>query len=521
MPIDPSIALGVRPPAEQPNMLGQYAQVMALRAAQQEMEGNEGVRNALAGGVKDPYQLMQYGKQGRATAESILKIQKDDRETKKLDTEILKSTFDNSRYALGMVNDPEGLKNFSLSQIYDPVMGPLLKARGITPESIVANLDKEIATNGFANTLKKSAMGLEKFYQDQTSIENNKRTVGASYYSTNQTAQTAANRLSFEKQKSDVIQGNNEFLRKDPYGNVYPIGQYGAQVGPNATPAALPPAASSNLLATQANAQPTAPVNLLGTTPVSQLGAPTVANAAAIQAQQNVPRPPAKNIQLTEIANPNNPMETLRVNANTYGGKGVDDPGYIGVVKTGNLNPAQQQKLKTEMSKDYKSGVNVIEQTNDLLKSIDMVKDSDLNAITGQISSRTPSFSDSAQKAETRLANLKGKVTALGKASAALTGSIGPIATQEWKILGDQIAAIDPALGAKAMLEQIDLVESRAKGIAARTRDLYQRQYGEHFELNPEMKEIPDISYQQGGYKNKTATSTPPTNVGTTSVSNW
>jgi hypothetical protein len=48
-------------------MLGQYAQVMAIRAAQQEMEGSEGVKSAIAGGMDptDP-RMLQYGPRGVA-----------------------------------------------------------------------------------------------------------------------------------------------------------------------------------------------------------------------------------------------------------------------------------------------------------------------------------------------------------------------------------------------------------------------------------------------------------------------
>jgi hypothetical protein len=81
MAINPNIALGIQQP-QQVNMLGQYAQVMAIRAAQQEMEGNEGVRSALSRGVpEDPTQLLQYGKQGRATYESLLKGRKEQVDT--------------------------------------------------------------------------------------------------------------------------------------------------------------------------------------------------------------------------------------------------------------------------------------------------------------------------------------------------------------------------------------------------------------------------------------------------------
>lgn len=73
MPIDPSIALGVRP-VEQPNVLGQMAQVMAMRQAQQEYENEGGLRNALTGGLpEDPSSLLKYGKSGRAVYESAIK----------------------------------------------------------------------------------------------------------------------------------------------------------------------------------------------------------------------------------------------------------------------------------------------------------------------------------------------------------------------------------------------------------------------------------------------------------------
>ena len=64
MPINPNIALGVQP-IQQPNMLAQYGQMMALKAAQQETEGYEGVKSALSGGMSatDP-RILQYGKRG-------------------------------------------------------------------------------------------------------------------------------------------------------------------------------------------------------------------------------------------------------------------------------------------------------------------------------------------------------------------------------------------------------------------------------------------------------------------------
>jgi hypothetical protein len=81
MPINPNIALGGQP-VQQPNVLGQMGQMMALKAAAQEIEGGEGVRGLLKEGApEDPTALLQYGKQGRATYESLLRGRKEQLES--------------------------------------------------------------------------------------------------------------------------------------------------------------------------------------------------------------------------------------------------------------------------------------------------------------------------------------------------------------------------------------------------------------------------------------------------------
>ena len=100
MPINPNIALGLQP-IQQPNMLGQVGQSMALKAAQQETEGYEGVKSALSGGMSatDP-RILQYGKRGieafRAAGEGRVK----QIEVAKKQNEVLGSIFG------GVLQDP-------------------------------------------------------------------------------------------------------------------------------------------------------------------------------------------------------------------------------------------------------------------------------------------------------------------------------------------------------------------------------------------------------------------------------
>jgi hypothetical protein len=157
------------------------------------------------------------------------------------------------------------------------------------------------------------------------------------------------------------------------------------------------------------------------------------------------------------------------------------------------LTPAQEAARRDKVGKEYKGASAALQTTQDVLDSLTSVKESPgLPRITG-LQSYIPSMPDSpAAVADVRLQNLRGKVTALGKAQAAATGAIGSIANQEWKILSDQIAAIDPSKGQKALLEQIDLIEQQAKGAMERIRDGYERTYGEDFARFPQFQNIPE-----------------------------
>jgi hypothetical protein len=157
------------------------------------------------------------------------------------------------------------------------------------------------------------------------------------------------------------------------------------------------------------------------------------------------------------------------------------------------LTEPQAIKLREAVAKDYKSATTTLSQMDDLLDSIQAVKTAPgLSAATGYTGKYLLSFPEGkAAQAETRLANLRGKVTALGKATAAMSGAIGSIANQEWKILADQIAALDEVKGKGPLLEQIDLVEQQARGAIDRIRDTYEKTRSEDFERFPQFRELP------------------------------
>jgi hypothetical protein len=156
------------------------------------------------------------------------------------------------------------------------------------------------------------------------------------------------------------------------------------------------------------------------------------------------------------------------------------------------LTPVQEAARRDKLGKEFKSATAALQTTQEVLDSISFVRaEPGLSRATG-FTGMLPSIPEgAAAAAETRLANLKGKITALGKAAAAASGAIGSIANQEWKILSDQIAAIDPVKGTGPLLKQLELVEAQAQGAMARIRDAYQRQFGEDFARFPQFSDLP------------------------------
>lgn len=169
MPIDPNIALGVKP-IEQTNMLGQLGQVMALRQAQQEMEGSAGVNELSRRGEKDPYAYIQYGKQGRETAASITKIQKE-----KLESDDKRNVMLGGLAGPVMENPTPATFKFALDRAENyGLMTPsqkqeVLAQYGGSPESI----------KGYVSQIYKGSITAQAQQANATSIANNQRTVGA------------------------------------------------------------------------------------------------------------------------------------------------------------------------------------------------------------------------------------------------------------------------------------------------------------------------------------------------------
>ncbi|CAB5222579.1 hypothetical protein UFOVP374_18 [uncultured Caudovirales phage] len=164
--------------------------------------------------------------------------------------------------------------------------------------------------------------------------------------------------------------------------------------------------------------------------------------------------------------------------------------------------PVQEVKFRKDLATDYTMVTATAQATQDLIDSITDVKNSPGLAGATGISGMVYSFPGSqAAAAQTNLANLKGKVTLLGKALASVEGKIGPMAVQEWTIVREMVAALDTAVskGEKITLDEIDKIEFAAKNVAKRVQDKFEGQYGDELSNYPQFATVPEPKSRLSG----------------------
>jgi hypothetical protein len=277
MAIDPRIALGVQPIQQQPNMLAQYAQVMAIKAAQQEMESNDKVTkffNTPEDQRGDPTSLLG-SKQGRATYESLLKGRREQLESNQ-------KRIDMMGGLAGFVRERPTIENFqsTLDQAVSyGLMTPTqrqdtLSKYGGSSESIRAYADQTFQS---ALTAK-----------DRTANETRIQTANIGAGPGHRQADLAREKFEYDKANPELelVTGDTGFYGRNKRvpNSLVPLG-----MAPTAPPPPVAqPSAVNNLMMTT---QPTPSVNALTPTAPPQNAGPTVAAAAAMDAQNNIPRP--------------------------------------------------------------------------------------------------------------------------------------------------------------------------------------------------------------------------------------
>ena len=478
MPINPNIALGVQP--QQPvNMLGQLGQLYALKAARQEVEGGENVRDFFAqgGDLSTPEGQRAIMTAAPKLGGQLIKQQADIRKTQ-IDT--LKDEIALRRDALANVRTPEEYLAWHEAN-HSGALGNFFKSAGIKPstESIMAELAKP---GGLDRLKRESALGATKLQQELMQTE---RTYGAAAISA--APGHARNALEREKWTYDInnpklerVEGENGFWLYDARrpNSAVPLGAAPPPVVAPAAPANVAP--TNNLMITQ----PSAGVNvnaLTGGTP-NQPGAPTVANAAAANA--------AAATQPTLIK-PKGPTGTMAGYRKTASGDLEFIPG-------GPADPAvQARQASVKLSeKELAAREAKFPQATSALKAFDaktskferdidelIANEKGLNEITGFLAGRTDLSAMSG--AGRRALALFNTITAKGgfselqdmRNASPTGGALGNVSNQEGKQLIDSFGALSRTQNANDLRQSLTTARSDLQNLRQRMKEAYELTY--------------------------------------------
>jgi hypothetical protein len=207
MAIDARIALGVQPVQQQPNMLAQYAQVMGIKAAQQEMEGNNALREAYASGgdLNDPEFRRRVMAANPKVGSQLIKT---NAETGKLQNEAVLKRIELSREMLTGVNTPEDYLAWHESNHKDPVLGGYLNQRGVTAEQSRTKIIAALNSPGGLEKLKReSALGATTLQKELMQTERSVQTANISAGPAYGQLALAREKAAREKQQLDAVLG--------------------------------------------------------------------------------------------------------------------------------------------------------------------------------------------------------------------------------------------------------------------------------------------------------------------------
>lgn len=491
MPIDPNIALSYRQP-EPVNMLGQLGQVMAIKAAQQEMEGYEGVKGALSSGMEatDP-RLLQYGKRGIEAFKAANEGRIKQLEAVTKQSQLLGSIFG------GVMQDPSS----------GPAALKKLESMGIVKpdeaQAILAQAGNDPAAwKAIAKPYYDQSIDATKRFQDETErwkanlqAQVTREGHGVQMYGHNvaREGHLLNDRRAREQLHAiETGEGPGMYSQFGPNaGVIRPMTQ--APWSPPGTPA--PQMTSPTVAGAGGNAfvtmrQPQQPVSLNNL--ANQQAAPTQQPQAEVGYTRATPK--ISGPTLTEVIDPNDLTKMLKVDARVYKqGTGQGSPGVLGVSSVKELSPQEKQQAKQEVLKDYKATSSALNNGAALLDQIqDVKKAPGLKDATGYGAYIMSAPGGKAAQAEVDLANLVGKIQAYARNAANETGKIGSMQVQEWQILADQAAAIRPKAGREALIGEINKLEHEVKNLMNRSRATYEKGYANEFKLFPDLKDVPE-----------------------------
>ena len=166
--VNPNIALQVQP-VQPTNMLGTAAQAIALKAAMQDIQGGEALRNVFAqgGDINDPTVQRQIMAANPKLGGELIKKQADIRKTQ-IDT--LKDELAIRRDALSGVTTPEDYLAWHRAN-HSGQMGAFLNSIGVKQKSDAELMAEISKPGGLQKAIQASALGATKLQQELMQTE--------------------------------------------------------------------------------------------------------------------------------------------------------------------------------------------------------------------------------------------------------------------------------------------------------------------------------------------------------------
>jgi hypothetical protein len=196
MAIDPRIALGVQPVQQQQNMLGQYAQIMGIKAAQQDMQSNEALRNfyAQGGDVSTPEGRRQLMAQTGAIGSKIIGQQS---EIAARDVKTQADSLKTIKENVGMVGSPAEMVEF-LKGAYSTPGGALL-AKLVPYDKAITSIPTD--PKAFADYKRNLGLTSDKLFNSADALLS---------------AQVSREGHGVQIRGQNITQQNNEYNQRNP-----------------------------------------------------------------------------------------------------------------------------------------------------------------------------------------------------------------------------------------------------------------------------------------------------------------
>lgn len=420
--------------------------------------------------------LMRGGfvSQAKSAAEARGELSKTEVEKLKADTAKYDVALERTKQYLPMVRTADDVARYVRMKYEDPVLGPVASKFRSVDDAVKETVDQfnkdpqgtlsslaglngaDIAKMDFER--QKQAAELEKIKAETEKFKAEGKNKGANVFG--------------DTNEGRQLQIVNEVARgvRPPSDPEYALA-YQALYGGKNVPAYNPETKQMELVPAPATPAPNLPQPTFGVAPAAPVNALPAVNAVRPAAPMNALAVPAPAPAVAPpAARPSAPV----------------------VVKPpiGGLTEAQKFKIKSDTSKDYTAATETLRNVQDIMRSVDELKKADLSGVTGY-ASKLPSVTKESTIAESNIATLKGRMTALAKTLSAATGKLGNLAVQEYQMLQDQIANFDPYKGEAATRKQLDDITTTMKRIENSVRDTYSKEYSGEDNPFPQFRELP------------------------------